>query len=164
MEKTDKCLMIIDLQCGFGVGDGDAVVLATIDRINQAVKKNYRILVLEFSKDEHGDTVSTIKEALPDDAVYLEKDYNDGSDEIIDYFEGLGDCLPALFILTGINLPYCVGETAISLSESAEVFLDYAACDDYSSSNSGDKDESVDRFQLRANSENVGIHYSEILC
>lgn len=154
-----KCLVIVDLQHGFNVGDDDAVIEAVRNRVDRAINNGHYIIVLEYAG--RGKTVDTIEESLLEDTPHLIKYDNSGCNAISEHLESEDIEITDEFIMTGINLPWCVGETAVDLAEcfpELGVIIDFEACDDYSS---GDKKIGVSHFLNRyKNSGLVDIVYN----
>lgn len=113
-----KVLIVVDCQPCFGISDDMDLVRNTVKKIREFKRRNDPIIVLEFR--HNGRTVDSITKLVKKypNGVFLEKSYNDGSDEIQEYLynhvfapkiEEVQFC--------GVNLNVCVIDTAIGLGE-----------------------------------------------
>jgi nicotinamidase-related amidase len=121
-----KTLVLVDAQKGFWC-NASKVSGQLESVLRRARETDQRIVVVEFRIEMYGRTHESLQKILglcdPQRVDYIEKHQNDGSEEVMwamrlrdwDLEDGIEIC--------GVNLCYCVAETACSLSAHTDVDL-----------------------------------------
>lgn len=132
-----KTLVLVDIQDGFWE-NASKVQKELRAIIKNAIKSKQKIVVLELTVRNYGRTHETFRsllDKLGDNVCYAEKYGDDGSNEVIEAMKEHDWDTSDGFEVAGVNLCYCVQDTAISLSQEhdVELLLDGCACWDHCS-------------------------------
>jgi len=118
------------MQPHFNSAKGKCVIANCLVEIQKAVKNKAHIIFLEYSG--YGATSSKLTKGLRNHAIFVEKDNDDGSNQI--QKEVLRHKLPKYFKVCGINTDCCVAQTVKGLTarfpkSKIEVLADACASD-----------------------------------
>lgn len=119
-------LVMVDAQSGFW--DSAQKVAQQLQNALYYIKyTGQNLIVLELSPRYQGRTHNSLKEITntmnPNKVCYMEKSTNDGSNEVLEAMNKNKWELGGGINICGVNLCYCVAETAISLTKHTSVKL-----------------------------------------
>lgn len=124
-----ECLVIVDMQPGFECSNPQWVIDNVCGRVRQAKARGAGIVVVEYSGPyltTHDEIMSAIGDYA--DCVRLVKHNDDGGVDVHRVIERKwGEGVARVFVC-GVNLQYCVKETAITLLTWYRVVLLREAC------------------------------------
>lgn len=158
----NSTLVVVDVQDGFW-HNAVKVERELKTRIRTAIDKGQNIIVLELLSPCHGPTHESILELLSimdqDKLHIVEKITNCGGYEVMSTIEGVGWDINTGIQICGVNLCYCVYQTAEYLAKltDVELLLDSTTCwdDCYCQEDIGTSLDLYENIGIAVNRDNV---------